>query len=451
MTSPWSSGRFQDPSRRCGAVGCLCPRCGRECLLARHYHQPTTSVRAWSTWSRSAGTGARRGTLDGLRLFRPRSARRTTEAVDSASGATRPCAGDGRRGAAARAHRMLTETAARRAGYTHWAPETENLVGDLVKAWGTEIAVLARAYHLHETSHREQRKIFLHVSRDEVDPREVSVAALSGPLTFASVARAVATLLERTKQRFPVLYVRPFDGSADARTALRAAFPYAEPLLGPNEMGAVVQLLEEFQGPGDVAYDAQARLEATVTFDAEANELISRVFAHRLAWLCHRARPVSPVFDLPGGASPGAGCAFAPCRLTVSPPSRALRLAGPDLGAVVKKSLTSSPRARRAARLVRRHRHRRRRPGRPGTHWPGTWPCDMGSLPQHWGGGRRAAGRRRRRRRPLAMMSPGMIFQCCSTPDDVRPSQLLGDWPHLPRGTQFFHKARLRFFCGVHL
>ena len=44
---------------------------------------------------------------------------------------------------AARAHRMLTETAARRAGYTHWAPETETLVGDLVKAWGTEIAVLA--------------------------------------------------------------------------------------------------------------------------------------------------------------------------------------------------------------------------------------------------------------------------------------------------------------------
>ena len=41
--------------------------------------------------------------------------------------------------------------------------------------------------------------------------------------------------------------------------------------------------------------------KTTVTFDAEANELISRVFAHRLAWLCHRARPVSPVFDLPGG------------------------------------------------------------------------------------------------------------------------------------------------------
>ena len=38
-----------------------------------------------------------------------------------------------------------------------------------------------------------------------------------------------------------------------------------------------------------------------MTFDAEANELISRVFAHRLAWLFHRARPVSPVFDLPGG------------------------------------------------------------------------------------------------------------------------------------------------------
>ena len=34
---------------------------------------------------------------------------------------------------AARAHRMLTETAARRAGFTHWAPEVETLVSDLVK------------------------------------------------------------------------------------------------------------------------------------------------------------------------------------------------------------------------------------------------------------------------------------------------------------------------------
>jgi hypothetical protein len=193
-------------------------------------------------------------------------------------------------------HRLAIEQASRR-----WRGGRR---GDSARKRGKILIftqVLARAYHLHETSHREQRKIFLHVSRDEVDPREVSVAALSGPLTFASVARAVATLLERTKQRFPVLYVRPFDAAADARTALRAAFPYAEPLLGPNEMGVVVQLLEEFQGPGDVVYDAQARLEATVTFDAEANELISRVFAHRLAWLCHRARPVSPVFDLPGG------------------------------------------------------------------------------------------------------------------------------------------------------
>ena len=160
--------------------------------------------------------------------------------------------------------------------------------------------VLARAFHLHDTSHREQRTIFLH-EEGEVVSREVSVAALSGPLTFSSVAHAVVTLLERTKRRFPVLYVRPFDGAADARTALRLAFPYAEPLLGPNEMGVVVQLLEEFQGPGSEVYDAQARLETTVAFDAEANELISRVFAHRLAWLFHRARPVSPVFDLPGG------------------------------------------------------------------------------------------------------------------------------------------------------
>ena len=151
--------------------------------------------------------------------------------------------------------------------------------------------MLARAFHLHETSHREQRKIFLHVSRDEVDPREVSVAALSGPLTFCSVARAVVTLLERTKQRFPVLYVRPFDGSADARTALRAAFPYAEPLLGPNEMGAGIEL-DDDQAPNSTT---------AVTFDTEANELMSRVFAHRLAWMFHRGRRVSPQFDLPGG------------------------------------------------------------------------------------------------------------------------------------------------------
>ena len=85
---------------------------------------------------------------------------------------------------------MLTEAAARRAGFTHWDPEVEGLVGDLVKAWGTEIAVLARAFQVHDTS----------------------ILAFSGTLTFSSVARAVVTLLERTKQRFPVLYVRPFDG-----------------------------------------------------------------------------------------------------------------------------------------------------------------------------------------------------------------------------------------------
>ena len=47
--------------------------------------------------------------------------------------------------------------------------------------------------------------------------------------------------------------------------------------------------------------DRHGRVVTAVTFDAEANELMSRVFAHRLAWLFHRARRVSPVFDLPGG------------------------------------------------------------------------------------------------------------------------------------------------------
>ena len=150
--------------------------------------------------------------------------------------------------------------------------------------------MLARAFHLHDTSHREQRTIFLH-EEGEVVSREVSVAALSGPLTFCSVARAVVTLLERTKQRFPVLYVRPFDGSADARTALRAAFPYAKPLLGPNEMGAGIELDD----------DRAPKSTTAVTFDTEANELMSRVFAHRLAWMFHQGRRVSSQFDLPGG------------------------------------------------------------------------------------------------------------------------------------------------------
>ena len=272
----------------CGAVGCLCPCCGRECLLwlVKYLSSPNAptsvkslepvvdmeSVRVAQTRAGERWTGCvyfdREPPVAPPKLWTVLPARRRPLRQGMGGGAL-----------ATRAHRMLTETAARRAGYTHWAPEVETLVSDLVKAWGTEIAVLARAFQVHDTS----------------------ILAFSGTLTFSSVARAVVTLLERTKQRFPVLYVRPFDGSADARTALRAAFPYAEPLLGPNEMGVVVQLLEEFQGPGDVVYDAQARLEATVTFDAEANELISRVFAHRLAWLFHRARPVSPVFDLPGG------------------------------------------------------------------------------------------------------------------------------------------------------
>ena len=297
------------PQPYCGAVGCLCPCCGRECLLwlVKYLSSPNapTSVKKLEPVV----------DMDAVRVAQTRAGERWTGCVyfdrdppiaPSKLSTVLPARqrplrqGMGGGALAARAHRMLTETAARRAGYTHWAPEVETLVGDLVKAWGTEIAVLARAYHLHGTSHREQRTIFLH-EEGEVVSRDVSVAALSGPLTFCSVARAVVTLLERTQKRFPVLYVRPFDGCADARTALRAAFPYAEPLLGPNEMGAVVQLLEEFQGPDSVVYDAQARLETTVTFDAEANELISRVFAHRLAWLFHRARPVSPVFDLPGG------------------------------------------------------------------------------------------------------------------------------------------------------
>jgi len=213
---------------------------------------------------------------------------------------------------ATRAHRMLTETAARRAGFTHWAPEVEGLVGGLVQKWGMEIAELARAFHLHETSHREPRtivyrekardsagQVVVPISWDEVH-EEVSVAALSGPLTFSNVARAVVTLLERTQQRHPMLYLRPFDAGSDAASALRAALPYAKPLLGPNEMGVVVQLRDEFKGSADITDDL-GRVVTAVTFDAEANELISRVFAHRLAWLFHRARPVSPVFDLPGG------------------------------------------------------------------------------------------------------------------------------------------------------
>jgi len=210
---------------------------------------------------------------------------------------------------AARAQRTLTETAARRAGFTHWAPETETLVGELVKKWGVEIGVLARGFHLHETSNREPRTITWHESSaDESESsadeatREISVAALSGPLTLASVARAVVTLLERTQQRYPILYLRSFDTGSDATAALRAALPYAEPLLGPNEMSAGIELVDEFGGQTTYSNtDDLGRVKTVVTFDAEANELISRVFAHRLAWLFHRARRVSPVFDLPGG------------------------------------------------------------------------------------------------------------------------------------------------------
>ena len=210
---------------------------------------------------------------------------------------------------AARAQRVLTETDARRAGFTHWTSEVEGLVGALVQKWGVEIAVLARGFHLHETSNREPRTITLHESStDESDSsadevtHDISVAALSGPLTFPSVARAVVTLLERTQQRYPILYLRPFDAASDAAAALRAALPYAEPLLGPNEMSAGIGLVDEFMGQMTYSNtDDSGRVTTVVTFDAEANELVSRVFAHRLAWLFHRARRVSPVFDLPGG------------------------------------------------------------------------------------------------------------------------------------------------------
>ena len=90
----------------CGAVGCLCPCCGRECLLWRRHQVPGRADLRDLSGARGRhgggprGTGARRGTLDGLRLFRPRSARRSAEALDRASGApAAPAPGDGRRGA----------------------------------------------------------------------------------------------------------------------------------------------------------------------------------------------------------------------------------------------------------------------------------------------------------------------------------------------------------------
>ena len=267
----------------CGVVGCHCPCCGRECLLwlvkylsspndPNPYHstsvtslEPVVDMEAVHVAQKRDGerwTGCvyfdRDQPVAPPKLWTVLPARRRPLRQGMDGGAI-----------AARTNRMLTEAAARRAGFTHWAPEVEGLVGDLVKAWGTEIAVLARAFQVHDTS----------------------ILAFSGTLTFSSVARAVVTLLERTKQRFPVLYVRPFDGSADARTALRAAFPYAKPLLGPNEMGAGIELDD----------DRAPKSTTAVTFDTEANELMSRVFAHRLAWMFHQGRRVSSQFDLPGG------------------------------------------------------------------------------------------------------------------------------------------------------
>ena len=297
------------PTPYCGAVGCLCPGCGRECLLwlVKYLSSPDapTSVKSLEPVV----------DMESVRVAQARAGERWTGCVyfdrdppvappklwTVLPARRRPLRqGMGALDLAARANRMLTETAARRAGFTHWAPEVETLVGDVIKKWGMEIAELARAFHLHETSHREPRTITLHEGGEEV-PRDVSVAALSGPLTFSSVARAVVTLLERTQKRFPVLYVRPFDAGSCAAAACRAAFPYAEPLLGPNEMLADWQLLDEFKAAGVDVTDQYGRVLRSVSFDTEANELISRVFAHRLAWLFHRARPVSPVFDLPGG------------------------------------------------------------------------------------------------------------------------------------------------------
>ena len=272
------------PESWCGAVGCPCPCCGRECLLWLVTYagraevtsvQPVVELEAVRVAERRAGerwTGCvyfdRDPPVAPPKLWTVLPERR------------RPLRqGMGGDALAARAHRMLTETAARRAGFTHWAPDVETLVCGLVQKWGKEIALLARVYHQHDTS----------------------VLALSGPLTFSSVARAVVTLLERTKQRFPVLYVRPFDAASGVAAALRAAFPYAEPLLGPNEMGSI--FLDDESGGSSIP----------VTFDAEANELMSRVFAHRLAWMFHRARRVSPVFDLPGG---GRGPVLVPHVLT---------------------------------------------------------------------------------------------------------------------------------------
>ena len=261
------------PEPLCGAVGCPCPCCGRECLLWLVTYagraevtsvQPVVELEAVRVAERHAGerwTGCVYFDRDPPVAPPPKL---WTVLPERRRPLRQGMGGDA---LAARAHRMLTETAARRAGFTHWAPDVETLVGGLVQKWGKEIAVLARVFHQHDTS----------------------VLALSGPLTFSSVARAVVTLLERTKQRFPVLYVRPFDAAADAAAALRAALPYAEPLLGPNEMGSI--FLDDESGGSSIP----------VTFDTEANELMSRVFAHRLAWMFHRGRRVSPQFDLPGG------------------------------------------------------------------------------------------------------------------------------------------------------
>jgi hypothetical protein len=305
------------PEPLCGAVGCPCPCCGRECLL----WLVTYAGRAHVTSVEPVVD------MDAVRVAQTRAGERWTGCVyfdrdppvappklSTVLPERRRPLRQGMGGAdlAVRAHRMLTETAARRAGFTHWAPEVEGLVGELVKKWGLEIGELARGFHLHETSNREPRTIvYGQVAEDSIGTdelvmeavhREISVAALSGPLTFSSVARAVVTLLERTQKRFPVLYVRPFDAAADAAAVLRAALPYAEPLLGPNEMSAGIELGDEFRGQMTHSNtDDLGRVVTAVAFDTEANELISRVFAHRLAWLFHRARRVSPQFDLPGG------------------------------------------------------------------------------------------------------------------------------------------------------
>ena len=188
-----------------------------------------------------------------------------------------------------RAGRSLLESAARRAGVSFWDELVHILVDANVREWIRELVKLARAFHLHDTDHREVREMTTHEKDDsdelvEVPLAEISVAAIGGPLTFSDVARAVVALLEQSsKERGPACYLRPFQGT-DAAAALRAALPYGEPVVGPNEI---------FGGEGVSDEDEFGGNATPITFDAEANELISRYIHHRLAWAFHRAARVS--------------------------------------------------------------------------------------------------------------------------------------------------------------